>query len=79
MKNLIAFAGSNSKVSINKQLASYTARQIADATVEVLDLNEYSLPLYGIDYEMEHGIPDAAKQFLEKGKKKFKTYLKTKV
>lgn len=66
MKNLIAFAGSNSKLSINKQLVSYAATQINNTTVEVLDLNDFSLPLYGIDYEIEHGIPDNAKQFLEK-------------
>ena len=66
MKKIIAFAGSNSKQSINKQLATYAANQIKDATVEVLDLNDYELPIYGIDYEQEHGIPDNAKVFLDK-------------
>ncbi len=66
MKKIIAFAGSNSKASINKQLASYVAHQVKDANVEVLDLNDYELPIYGMDYEQEHGIPDNAQVFLDK-------------
>ena len=65
MKNIIAFAGSNSRNSINKQLAAYTANQVADARVTVLDLNDFELPIYGIDYEIEHGIPDNAQKFLD--------------
>jgi NAD(P)H-dependent FMN reductase len=48
MKNIIAFAGSNSKNSINKQLAVYTANQVQGAKVTALDLNDFDLPLYGI-------------------------------
>lgn len=66
MKKIIAFAGSNSKQSINKQLASYTASLVEDTNIEILDLNDFELPLYGIDYEIAHGIPDNAKVFLEK-------------
>ena len=65
MKNIIAFAGSNSKKSINTQLAVYTANQVADARVSTLDLNDFDLPLYGIDYETEHGIPADAQRFLD--------------
>ena len=66
MKNIIAFAGSNSKQSINKQLAVFTAKQVKDVKVDILDLNDFILPLYGIDHEIEHGIPDNAKVFLDK-------------
>ncbi len=66
MKKVIAFAGSNSKNSINKQLAEYAANQISNVKVEVLDLNHFELPLYGIDLENEHGIPDNAHAFLDK-------------
>lgn len=66
MKKVIAFAGSNSKNSINKQLATYTANRISNVEVEVLDLNDFELPLYGIDLENEHGIPDNARKFLDK-------------
>lgn len=69
MKKVIAFAGSNSKNSINKQLAEYAANQISNVEVEVLDLNDFELPLYGIDLENELGIPDNAHAFLDKIKK----------
>lgn len=65
MKNIIAFAGSNSKNSINKQLVEYTASLVENASVTILDLNDFELPLYGIDYENTHGIPDNAHKFLE--------------
>ncbi|MCL6295217.1 NADPH-dependent FMN reductase [Jejuia spongiicola] len=65
MKNIIAFAGSNSKYSINKQLAEYAANLVNGVKVTVLDLNDFELPLYGIDYEIEHGIPDNANKFLD--------------
>lgn len=65
MKNILAFAGSNSKNSINKQLATYASGLVEDSEVTVLDLNDFELPLYGIDFEIEHGIPDNAHKFLE--------------
>ncbi|MDT0557458.1 NADPH-dependent FMN reductase [Ichthyenterobacterium sp. W332] len=64
MKKIIAFAGSNSSASINKQLAVYASGLVDNASVEVLDLNDFELPLYGIDYELSHGIPDNAQKFL---------------
>jgi chromate reductase len=65
MKTIIAFAGSDSKTSINKQLAAYAASLVENATVKVLDLNDYELPLYGIDRELESGIPENAHKFLK--------------
>lgn len=65
MKNIIAFAGSNSKASINKQLAVYASGLVEDVEVTILDLNDFDLPIYGIDYEIEHGIPDNAHKFLQ--------------
>ncbi len=65
MKNIIAFAGSNSKNSINKNLAVYAASLVENVQVNVLDLNDFELPLYGIDYEIAHGIPDNAQKFLD--------------
>ncbi|MEM6717806.1 MAG: NAD(P)H-dependent oxidoreductase [Bacteroidota bacterium] len=65
MKTIVAFAGSDSKTSINKQLATYAASLVADVEVKVLDLNDYELPLYGIDKEQEIGIPENAHAFLK--------------
>ena len=60
MKKIVALGGSNSKQSINKELAQYTANQIANSETIVADLNAFELPLYGIDLENEKGIPDNA-------------------
>ncbi len=65
MKKIIAFAGSNSKTSINKKLAVYASSLVQDVEISVLDLNDYELPLYGIDLENEMGIPENAKKFLD--------------
>lgn len=65
MKNIIAFAGSNSKNSINKKLAIYASSMVDYVNVNVLDLNDFELPLYGIDHENDHGIPNNAYRFLE--------------
>ena len=66
MKNIIAFGASSSKKSINKTLATYSANQIKEAEVEVLDLNNFEMPIYSIDKEGEDGIHPLAKSFKEK-------------
>ena len=63
---IIAFAASNSKKSINKQLVAYAASLVADAQVEVLDLNDYELPLFSVDKEQELGQPQLAQDFFAK-------------
>lgn len=65
MKKIIAFAGSNSKHSINKQLATYAASLVENVEVRILDLNDYEVPVYGVDYETENGIPENAQELLE--------------
>lgn len=62
-KKIVALGASNSKNSINKKLANYAAHQVEGATVNLLDLNDYEMPIYGIDKEKESGIPDLAHQF----------------
>mgnify|MGYP000497546877 CR=1 FL=1 len=64
--NVVAFAASSSRKSINKKLASYAASLLDDASVEVLDLNDYELPLFSTDLEERLGQPELAKNFLEK-------------
>jgi NAD(P)H-dependent FMN reductase len=66
MKKIIAFGASSSKNSINKQLASYAANLFSNATVELLDLNDYEMPIYSVDKEKENGIPTLAHQFYDK-------------
>jgi chromate reductase len=63
---IVAFAGSPSKKSINKKLAVYAAGLFENAQVEVLDLNDYEMPLFSVDKELEIGQHSLAKAFLEK-------------
>ena len=63
---ILAFAASSSKNSINKKLATYTASLIKDGNVELLDLNDYELPIYSQDREVELGTPSIVSKFLEK-------------
>lgn len=65
MKNIVVIGGSNSKNSINKTLAVYAAEKLENVVLTVLDLNEFDLPLYGIDLENEKGIHDEAKRLNE--------------
>lgn len=63
---IIAFGGSPSKNSINKKLATYAAHLFENAEVEVLDLNDYEMPLFSVDIEKEIGQHPLAKAFLAK-------------
>lgn len=63
---IIAFGGSNSKNSINKKLATYASSLFVDASIEILDLNDFALPLFSVDLEKEIGQPQLAKDFLDK-------------
>lgn len=63
---LLAFAASSSKTSINKKLVTYAASLLDGAVVEVLDLNNYELPLFSVDKEAELGSPELAAEFFTK-------------
>lgn len=63
---VLAFAASNSTKSINKQLASYAASLVPDAEVELLDINDYEMPIFSQDREEQLGQPEQAKQFYAK-------------
>ncbi len=62
-KTIVAFGASNSKESINSKLAEFTARQVENVSVNTLNLNDYEMPIYSIDRELESGIPDLAHDF----------------
>lgn len=64
---VLAFGASNSKTSINSQLAAYAVSLIdGDVDRELIDLNDYEMPLYSIDYEQSSGIPEKAKSLFSK-------------
>ncbi len=67
---IVAFAASSSQTSINKKLVSYAANQLTrlapELSAELLDLNDFELPLFSVDKEKILGHPQLAKTFLEK-------------
>ena len=63
---IIAFGASPSKNSINKKLATYTASLFENAEVEVLDFNNFEIPVFSVDIEVEIGQHPNAKAFLDK-------------
>ena len=66
MKKILVFAGSSSKSSINKQLAVYAAQQFQNAELDILDLNDYEMPLFSVDKEKENGIHNLAHDLYNK-------------
>ena len=64
---VLAFGASSSKTSINSQLATYAVSLIdGDVDGDVIDLNDYEMPLYSVDHEQASGIPDKAKALFNK-------------
>ncbi|MDG0973191.1 MAG: NAD(P)H-dependent oxidoreductase [Crocinitomicaceae bacterium] len=66
---LIAFAGSSSIHSLNKQFATYVGEKAAtdlSAELELLDLNDYDIPLYSIDKEKRGEVPPEVHKFISK-------------
>ena len=63
---ILAFAASSSKKSINKKLVTYSVELLKDIQSEILDLNDYELPLFSEDKEAEIGKPQLAQDFLSK-------------
>lgn len=63
---VIAFAASSSSNSINRQLVTYATSLLGDKEIEILDLNDFELPLFSQDREAELGEPQLAKDFLNK-------------
>lgn len=60
---ILAIGGSNSKNSINKALAFYTAELFENASISKIDISQLDLTLYSIDKETELGIPNEVTDF----------------
>lgn len=63
---ILAFAGSNSSNSINKKLVTHAASFFDEHSVEILDLNEYEMPLFSVDRLAKNGLPQLALDFAQK-------------
>lgn len=64
MKKIIAFAGSNSSTSINRQLVQHTLGYFSEFDLTFLDLNDFEMPIFSVDREKE-GFPPQAQQFIQ--------------
>lgn len=65
---ILVFAASNSTTSINKRLAVHAANVLkneleAAVAIDVLDLNDFEMPIYSPEREKEAGIPQLAQDF----------------
>jgi chromate reductase len=68
--NIVVFAASNSTKSVNQRLANHAANILegelaASVKIDVLDLNDYEMPIYSPEREAR-GIPQLALDFCEK-------------
>ncbi|MGL1891619.1 MAG: NAD(P)H-dependent oxidoreductase [Spirochaetaceae bacterium] len=66
MNDLIYIGASNSKKSINREFAKYTANKITGLNTTELNLNDYEVAIYSVDREEEGGIPEKIKNFMQK-------------
>ena len=63
---ILGFGGSNSSKSINRELVRFAASYFQEHEVEILDLNDYEMPIYKMDRERDNGIPQLAFDFARK-------------
>lgn len=65
MNKILSFAGSNSSRSINYQLLHYVQEQYLPE-MELVDIRNWELPLFGVDLEQKIGSPDDILRLYEK-------------
>jgi len=63
MKRILAFGGSTSSRSINKKFATFAIGQMNGTENQLIDLNDFEMPLFSVDLEKEIDIPESAKEF----------------
>lgn len=62
MRKIIAFTGSNSSRSINRQLLRFISKKLHYCQIDEMDLADLHIPLYNVDIESGQGIPLAVEQ-----------------
>jgi NAD(P)H-dependent FMN reductase len=61
---ILAFAGSTSSTSINKELVKFVLKSFQEDEINLIDLNDFSMPVFSVDLEKK-GFPDEAHNFLK--------------
>ncbi|MDM1354584.1 NAD(P)H-dependent FMN reductase [Myroides marinus] len=62
--NILAFAATNSSTSINLQLVKSVTNQLEGHNIQLLDINDYEMPIYSQDRN-NTGVPQQALDFNE--------------
>lgn len=67
---ILAIPATNSRNGLNRQIVDHAARLlegglVADAEVEILDLNEYEMPIFSVERQAEVGVPELAQRFYD--------------
>ncbi len=63
---ILAFGTSSSSKSINQKISIYAANQFSGAEIEILDLQNYNLPIYSEDTQASIGIPQEINELISK-------------
>jgi len=61
---ILAFAGSTSSTSINRELVKFVLKNFQDDEINLIDLNDFDMPVFSVDREKK-GFPDEAHKFLK--------------
>lgn len=61
---ILAFAGSTSSTSINKELVKFVLKSFQEDEINLIDLNDFSMPVFSVDLEKK-GFPYEAHNFLK--------------
>jgi len=61
---ILAFAGSTSSTSINRELVKFVLKDFQNEEINLIDLNDFDMPVFSVDREKK-GFPDAAHNFLK--------------
>lgn len=63
---ILVIGGSNSRNSINRKFAEFTASLFGSTSRELVDISQLAVPLYSVDRENENGFPDVVLEFANK-------------
>jgi len=68
---ILAFGASNHSASINAELVRFVAERLTaeiapNSSTEIVDLNDFEMPIYSIDRQRENGVHPLAKKLFAK-------------
>ena len=63
---ILAFAGSISSDSVNHKFVTYVTTLFPEQEIEILDLNDYQMPMFSSDKEEEIGVHPLAQKLADK-------------